>query len=244
MITRRHALAPALALALSALSPGLSSTTAKAGPLHDFERELRLVYADYRVALFRTNMDDKPASEAAIASASEKWRALSAKWGSAPPPQYAEDQDFRPLLSRVDLILDQARQEAAAGALPKAHETLEKIRDELAALRRRNGVINFSDRMNAYHEQMEKILLGAYDGFQPQGIAALREDVAILAFLLQDIVTNPPPERDARYEPALAGLRKSVEELRHALSAGDVSAIRAAIKALKPAYARMFLIYG
>lgn len=237
MISRRHALLLAAALALPSLP-------AIAGPVQDFERELRAAYADYRAALFRTNANDKAASEAAIDRMGGKWQALTAKWSATPPPQYADDKGFKGTLAKVADILGEARKEAVSGKLAEAHETLEKIRDELGALRRRNGVVVFSDRMNAYHEQMEKILLGKYDGFDARGVAALRDDTAVLAFFLQEIVVNPPADRDGNYETALAAVRKSVEDLRQAVVTGDVTNIKAAIKTLKQPYARLFLNYG
>lgn len=239
MITRRHIIAIAIAGSLAVPSvPGL------AGPMQDFEKELQSAYADYRAALFRTNTSDKAASEAAIDHMAAKWQTLSGKWSSAPPPQYADDRNFPATLAKVAQILGDARRETASGKLSEAHETLEKIRDELGDLRRRNGVISFSDRMNAYHEQMEKILLGKYGDFDAKGIADLREDVAILSYLLKEIAANPPAQRDAVYEPALAAVEKSVETLRAALASGDVANVKASIKTLKPPYSRLFLNYG
>ena len=222
----------------------LSPIPAQAGPMQDFERELRAAYADYRTALFRTNTKDQAASAAAIGNMGGKWQALTAKWSPAPPPQYAEDPGFKPALNTVASILNAAKAETTAGKLSEAHDTLEKIRSELGQLRRRNGVVVFSDRMNAYHEQMEKILLGKYDGFDGRGVADLRDDAAVLAHLLEDIAANPAADRDGSFNQAFAGVRKSVEDLRTALRTGDLSAIKAAIKTLKQPYSRMFLNYG
>ncbi len=212
--------------------------------MQDFERELRIAYSDYRTALFRTNMNDKAASEAAIEAMAAKWQTLMAKWLPAPPPQYAEDRLFKSALDNVAKVLAIARTEAASTQLAAAHDTLEKIRDELGNLRRRNGVRIFSDRMNAFHEQMEKILRGSYDNFDLRGVANLRDDVAVLTFLAEDIAANPPADRDATYESTFVSVRKSVEDLREAIRSGDVPAIKAAIKTLKQPYARMFLNYG
>ena len=237
MLTRRHILSLAAAVSLASLS-------LHAGPFQDFESEVRMAYADYRAALFRTNMNDRAASEAAIDGISAKWKALTGKWSASPPPQYVEDKLFGPTLGKVAEILNEARAQVGQGQLAEAHETLEKIRDELAALRRRNGVIVFSDYMNAYHEQMEKVLLGKYDDFSAGGVMALRGDIAVLAHLSQEIVANPPTDRDANYEPALNAVRQSVQALNEAAAKGEADAIKAAIKALKQPYARLFLNYG
>ena len=237
MLTRRYILSLAAAVPLASLS-------LQAGPFQDFESEVRMAYADYRAALFRTNTNDRAASEAAIDRTSAKWKALTSKWSASPPPQYVEDKQFGATMGKVLEILNEARVQVGKGHLAEAHETLEKIRDELAALRRRNGVIVFSDHMNAYHEQMEKVLLGKYDDFSAGGVMALRGDVAVLAYLLQEIVANPPADRDANYGPALDAVRKSVQALNEAAAKGEADAIKAAIKTLKQPYARLFLSYG
>jgi hypothetical protein len=237
MLTRRTVLGLAVAFSLVSLP-------LQAGPFQDFESEVRTAYADYRAALFRTNTNDRPASEAAIDRTASKWKVLTGKWSASPPPQYVEDKLFAATLGKIADILNEARAQVGHGKISEAHETLEKIRDELAALRRRNGVIVFSDHMNAYHEQMEKVLLGKYDDFNAGGVMALRGDIAVLAYLLQEIVANPPADRDANYETALNAVRKSVEALREAATKGEADAIKAAIKTLKQPYARLFLNYG
>ncbi len=88
--------------------------------------------------------------------------------------------------------------------------------------------------MNAFHEQMEKILLGQYDGFNARGVANMRDDAAVLAYLIEDIAANPPADKDATYETAFALVRRSVEDLREAIRSGDMPAIKAALKTLKP----------
>lgn len=230
-------------LPIAALTVALAQSTVLAGPAQDFERELRAVYAHYRAALFRTNTGNKEATEAALAKTADGIAALANKWPAA-PPQYADDPKFKATLAAVSAIVQAAMDQSRQGKLGEAHETLEKIRDELANLRRRNGVIVFSDRMNAYHSQMEKILLSKYEGFDQRGVNELRGDVAVLAYLLDDIAANPPPDKDAAFDKALAGVSSSLEELSASIRAVDVPAIKAALKKLKPAYSRLFLNYG
>jgi hypothetical protein len=226
---RRHL--PLLALPLAA-------GAARALPFRDAEAAVATAYADYRRALFATNQGDRGASEQALLRFGAKWQALAAEWRAAPPPQYAEDAALGATLDAVARIAERALAETRRGALPEAHETLEAIRDALGELRARNGVTGFSDRMNAYHARMEELL-----ELPPEGLARLRVEAAVLAYLAGDLAP-PPREADAGFAPALEAVRASVAALQAALEAGEPAAIRAALAGLKPPYARLFLRYG
>lgn len=157
-------------LVASALMTVLPSI-AFGGPVRDFENEMRNAYGDYRGALFQTNAGNLEKSRAALASFSAKWARLSSEY-PAPPPQYADDLGYAQSMYSVTAIVDKAAKDVEAGALPKAHETLEAIRDEIGALHERNGLVGFSDRMNAYHAKMEEILgkdYAAQPGYPARG---------------------------------------------------------------------------
>jgi hypothetical protein len=222
-----------------------SSASAGSSPFAEAESAVRVAYADYRTALFMTNQKDVKASVDAINAFRDKWTALSAAWRKAPPPQYVGDPLLAKTLATVAQINDNAGRIAAAGDLAKAHEVLEAIRDEIGALRARNGVTSFSDRMNAYHEQMEKVLLDGYEGFSPAGLVRLRDDAAVLAYLADMLNAGKsalPP--DPALDAAIGAVLASVKNLRGALIQGDVARIREAVPALKGPYSKAFLRFG
>jgi hypothetical protein len=232
--------------ALSAvLGACLLATPAFAGPFQDGEAQVRGAYADYRAALFQTNKKDAAATEAAISGFRTKWAALVSAWKANPPPQYAADPKLVETLEKVARINETAAEETKAGKLAEAHETLEEIRDELSALRARNGVTTFSDQMNAYHEMMETVWGGKYDGFSAAGLMSMREDAAVLAYLAKELASGEATSGDASaFKEMHAMIVASVETLRKALAAGDGEAVKKAQSALKPAYSRMFLKFG
>lgn len=224
----------------------LAACAATAGPFRDFERELRDAYGDYRVALFATNGSDSAAAAKALATFEGKWNALLARWGAAPPPQYADDPSWLQVTGRVRAIVDDAKRSVTAGKLPAAHESLEHVRDELGALNRRNNIATFSDRMNAYHEKMERALGGTLDLASPPGRESLGGEIAVLTYLAGELAEGPPEAKSAaaEYDKLLGAVRSSLDGVRGALALGDPSAIRDALKAVKPAYARLFLRFG
>jgi hypothetical protein len=179
--TAVSALAGALLLPLSAL----------AGPVADFERDLTAIYAHYRAALFQTNQNNKAATEKAIADFEAGWTRVVLARRASPPPQYADDPKWTETLGKVDAVLIQAKADMARGELAKAHETLEAIRDLIGYLHLRNGIVTFSDRMNAYHEQMEHLVEGSWP-VDADGLGKLREETAVLAHLAAELERFKP----------------------------------------------------
>lgn len=228
------------------LLAGLAApVTVLAGPFRDFESDLRDAYGQYRVALFQSNQGDAQATTAAIETLSAKWTALETAWGKTPPPQYADDPDYAKTLAAVETVISQASQQLAGGDLGKVHVTLEGLRAEVAGLHDRNGIVSFSDRMNAYHARMEMVLGRDLAAAPDGGLAVLGEDAAVLSYLVADITAHPAPESaDPAYAPALEALTKSVQALQDAVRAGDAAAARKAVGGLKGPYSKLFAKFG
>jgi hypothetical protein len=218
----------------------LMASTAIAGPYRDTEDGIANAYADYRKALFQTNQNNKAATKAALSAFRMKWQTLSVDWKKAAPPQYADDPQFLEVIEKVSTLASDAASQAAENNLAKSHDTLEGIRDLLGDLRRRNGVINFSDRMNSYHAHMEHILEHKYSS-----LAQLSEDGAVLAFVAGDIKKNRPKGIDNLvFDQAMKEIDASIDALRKAARSGDADAIEKARKGLKNPYSRMFIRFG
>ena len=221
------------------------SHAAIAGPVRDFERDLSNAYAHYRAALLSSNQSNKAATEAAIAAFGDAWSKQIAVHKATPPPHYADDTKWGETLDKVTSVIAKSKTEAGAGDLPKAHATLEAIRDLIGDLRLRNGTISYSDRVNIYHEHMEHVVTRTY-GADAEGIAKLREDVAVLAFLATDLERFKPAElaTDDAFKQALVALKTSVDTLQAAARAGETAKFDPLRKALKPTYSRFFIKFG
>jgi len=216
-----------------------------AGPFADFETDLRDAYGQYRAALFQSNSGNSDATTKAMQTLSEKWTVIEKDWGTSPPPQYADDAAFADTLTTVGTVIAEASQDVAAGDLAKAHLTLEQIRAEVGALHIRNGILTFSDRMNAYHAKMEEVLDHDLAALGDKGTAVLLEDAAVLVYLAEDIVGHPAPEAsDPAYAPLVDAVRQSVGAVQTAARAGDMVAAKAAIGQLKVPYAKLFAKFG
>jgi hypothetical protein len=225
---------------------GLSPFAAFGGPVADSEARLRGVYALYRGALFTTNHKDTSVARRDLRAFADQWRALATDWARMAPPQYADDPKLGGTLSSVSGTIAEADTKVARDDLAGAHESLERVRDEIAALRARNGLTNFSDDMNAYHEAMEHAL----QRFSPTGAAIdvneLREQASVLSYLAARLEKNAPANSrgDPRFEDGLKEVRASVDELLNAARAGDRERARKALEGLKRPYSMLFLKFG
>ncbi len=232
---------PLLSLALSLLC-----APAFAGSVADFETTFGQMYAGYRSALFATNSGNAEKSAAELAGLNTQWGALLATYGQTPPPQYEDDPHWSGMLSEVSGTLAKASDEVAKGDLPASHATLEAMREAFSALHARNGIETFSDRMNAYHAEMERVLeidMATLDAAAKQ---TLLEHAAVLAYLAQDVLSAPPPSAkdNAEYAALSAAMQASVDKFLTAARAGDDAALKAAVGGLKVPYSKFFLKFG
>jgi hypothetical protein len=223
----------------------LAAVPAMAGAIADFDNALNAAYADYRQALYLTNQKNADGTMKAITAFETKWAALNAAHAKAPPPQYVDDAKFAGVLAEVAEINQRAKRLAAEGKLAESHEVLEAIRDEIGNLRLRNGLMTFSDRTNAYHAQMETMVAKAYEGFSAAGLADLREDVAVLSYMADDMKRHPSPQAASpEFGTLLQSLLESVAAVQTAARSGDGVAAKAALPRLKPTFSRLFAKFG
>lgn len=231
-----------LQLACLGLCAGLHAHAAD--PVTD---AITLAYAPYRAALFQTSMKGQSESEQAIAQARQAWQVIMDRFAAKPTIPYDADKAFGTTLGDVARVYEQAAREIQDKKLSQAHETLEKARDLLAELRRRNGVIVFSDHMNAYHAAMEHLLEGDKDlTNSPQGMLTLVERVGVLSYLAGQLGSEAPKSLldNPDFAAALQAVKASVTELRQAALKQDLAAAREALGKLKRPYSRLFMKFG
>lgn len=229
-----------LSLALLCAGPAIS------GPVADFEAAYAEMYAGYRTALFATNAGNAEKSTAALGGLQKHWDALVQTYGQTPPPQYEDDPMWSETVAEVSGSIAKAGEAVAAGDLPASHETLEAVREAFSALHARNGIETFSDRMNAYHAEMERVLSVDLSALDAAASQTMLEHAAVLAYLAQDVLSAPAAGAadDPDYAPLSAAFQASVDAFVTAARAGDEAAIKAAVGGLKVPYSKFFLKFG
>ncbi len=234
-----HALTAALVL-----SGVFAGTALAADPLTD---AVQAAYAPYRAALYLTNGKDAAEAATAVSRARQAWTDVATRFASAVPAPYQGDTLWPSTLTQVGAAYDKAASQVQAGQLAPAHETLEQVRDLLAGLRQRNGVVVYSDHMNAYHEEMEHVVV---EGRKQLGDAAaaqaLLARVGALDYLARRLRTQAPETltRDAEFTALQAKVEESVATLKQALIKQDLPAAREAVGKVKGPYSRLFRQYG
>ncbi|MDO8449222.1 MAG: hypothetical protein Q7T10_10510 [Rhodoferax sp.] len=204
-------------------------------------------YAPYRVALFKTNGKSQAEAQQAATQAQRAWNQLMEQFGAKPPAPYDRDPAFAKSLTEVARIYTKASDEIGANQLTAAHETLEKARDIMADMRRRNQVIVYSDHMNAYHAEMERLLIdGSQALSQPNGMLQVTAMVGALNYLATKLSTEAPASlrQDEEFRSLLKAVNKSVSDLQTALFAQDPVAVKDAMRKIKSPYSKLFLNFG
>ena len=222
-------------------SAGLASA---ADPVTD---AMQKTYAPYRVALFKTNSNAQDDARKAVAQAQQGWSALIAQYSSKPPAPYDRDGEFSSSLARVNEVFLKAAEQIEKNDLVEAHETLEHVREVMADIRHRNQIIVYSDHMNAYHSQMEKILIGGDKTLAgPNGMLQLTAEVGALDYLAGKLKSEAPADYlgNPEFSSMSEAVEQSVAELKAALFAQDGAQVKAAIGKLKKPYSKMFIKFG
>lgn len=208
---------------------------------------MQAAYAPYRVVLFRTNSKAQAESEQAIAHARQSWQSVIDRFAVRPPAPYERDSAFGATLTQVASVYAKAAEQIRDKQLAEAHETLEAARDLLAELRRRNNVVVYSDHMNAYHAEMEHVLMeGPRELASAQGAMLLMARIGVLQHLAQRLRSEAPAglTGDPEFAPLLQAVESSVAALRTATLSQDTAAIQRALGALKGPYSKLFLKFG
>lgn len=231
---------PALILSLL-LATGLAHA---ADPVTD---AMQKAYAPYRAALFKTNSNSQSDAQQAIDQARKAWGDIVKQFSSKAPAPYDRDSAFTSSLADVSKVYDKAATEIGKGQLTEAHETLEEARDVMADMRARNNVIVYSDYMNAYHAQMEHVLIEGpkiLDG--ANGLLELTAQTGALEMLANKLASEASAELrgNEEFKTSLAAVQKSVTDLKAALFSQDKAKVKEALGKIKVPYSKMFIKFG
>ena len=208
---------------------------------------IQSAYAPYRVALFKTNGNAQDDARKAIAMAQQKWSQIATQFGAQPPAPYDRDTSFKTSLDKVSEVYAKAAGQIDKNELTEAHETLEQAREVIAEIRHRNQIVVFSDHMNAYHAQMEKVLIGGPKTLaEANGVMQLTAQVGALEYLAGKLKSEAPEDylKNEEFGASYKAVEQSVADLKAALFTQDVAQVKAAMAKLKVPYSKLFIKFG
>ena len=208
---------------------------------------MQKTYVPYRVALFKTNNNAQDESRQAVAQAYQGWRQIAAQFGDRPPVPYDRDPLFANSLAEVSQVYAKAAEEIEKNQLITAHETLEHVREVMAQMRRRNQVTIYSDHTNAYHAQMEHVLInGEKILAASDGLLQLTLQVGALDYLAGRLHSEAPADylKNEEFIALYKAVDRSVSNLKSALLSQDAARVKEALGKIKGAYSKLFIKFG
>jgi hypothetical protein len=204
-------------------------------------------------ALALTSQGKVAESRKAMEILSESWKGFKQRYYDANPGDSQWKKDF----DAADHMIAEASQIVASDRkVTDAHEALEEIRMVMMKLRARNGIEYFVDRLTAFHEPMEVIVLAAKDK-TPETLAdadiqrirnMLPEAEELWKHVVAGDLDGPTYQLDAsqleRARKLIQTEQQALAALKSALAAGDKQDIIKAAVGVKPNFAALFMTFG
>lgn len=236
-----------LVLAVALLVP-LIGHPAGAQQKDAFLEAVERAYPSYKMAWFysRTRSVDMAAME--LAAFRHAWGRIANKFAAAPPPAFSRDPRWGASLRKITAVLDRAAAEADAGRVRECYRILGGVRTELAALRRRSGVVVFSDRVDAYGGVVTELtqLTRKMTAVTPADLVKLRGMSTRMKKLVSEIRKGAPAKyrNDSGFLASLDGNEASIAKLDRGIARKHVRAIVGAMRSIRSDYVLLFLRYG
>jgi hypothetical protein len=205
----------------------------------------------YIPALAVTSQGTLEESQRAMALLNKQWADFKAKNGKRP-----SDKQWQADLTKIDGMIAEANKIVAGGKdLVKAHEALEDLRFVMAEARKRAKMSYFLDSLTAYHEPMEAIVLSAKDrtpaDFGDADIGLIKQSLADAekrwGAVRKTKIDAEYGFSDAQKETLaklIASESQALDALKKAIASNDKAAIIKSAVAIKPPFAKAFMIFG
>lgn len=234
--------------ALILLMPAAEASAAPSR-LAAFNRAVAEAYEPYRgaVSYLRTGNLDLAALE--IEAASERWKAVMDAFAATPPDAFAEDGEWAATLGDVASRLDAALEAVDKGDKDAALTAAGPVRAILGGLRRRNHVVVFSDRVDEITAAMDRLWAfrkSPPDFDAPEDLRKVREETAVLGYLVERCAEEAPAELLARedFRRLLEGTEEAVERMWRAIEGKDERLLINTLRELRSYDRMLFLRFG
>jgi len=236
----------ALACFVGGLLTGSLAAPANGG---DFQSVLADAYTHYREAVFYSRSDNTPVAALALDEFVVKWGVVVEHFADSPPPEFAGDalwgETLRDILARAESGL-----ESLDADDPKvAREAIGPIRGMLGELRRRNGVVTWSDLVDELSAAMD--VLARYrrdvkDLDDAGTVAKVREQAAIVAALFERCSKEAAPKiaGEPEFIRLIEGASESMGRLLTSLETRSLRLYRIGIGELRSYERIMYMRFG
>ncbi len=207
----------------------------------------------YIAALALTSQGKAAESRKVVSALQKEWQGFKNLYYNANPRDTHWKSDF----DHVNGMVDEAvKIVASERKVTDAHEALEHVRQVLMKLRQRNRLDYYVDTLTTFHEPMETIVLAAKDKTSDTlteiDIARIRKALPQAEQAWQRVTTTKLDASDYMLSAAQAENARqlmmlenaSLATLKDSLASADKSRILQAAVAIKPNFAKLFMIFG
>jgi hypothetical protein len=247
---RKGARILALALFAALLWPALLwPAGARAEATDDFLAASAAAYAPDRGAISYLHTGNIGLAALALDAMAARWAGLSDRFRNQPPGVFAKDPAWQASLDTITGRIETARAQLEAGDAKGAATALKPIRAALGELRRRNGIVTFSDRIDAFSAAMTAIWVHRHnppDMSDPQTIAALTEQAQALRQAAEDVAADPPAKTagDLQFQRLIEGSFGSIATIDRAIEARDQRLLINALREIRSSEQLLWMNFG
>ncbi len=234
---------------IACLVAGPWSGAAAAGELAVFNGAVAGIYGHYRQAVFYTRTGSPAVAALELDEFVAGWSDIVERFGTSPPDPFSDDPSWSATLSEIGSRATAGLAALDRGDLAAAGESLGPIRGLLGDLRRRNGIVTFSDYVDELSAAMD--VLAEYrrdldDLSDDAVVAAVARQAAVVEYLFDKVRLNAPAALadDAEFQRMLEGVRQSMGRLREGLRNRDIRLFRIGSGELRSHERLLFLRYG
>lgn len=206
----------------------------------------------YVPALALTKMEKAKPAMMAMKKLNQQWQAFQSQQGDT----LQTDQVWQKALASVDAQIREASKLVAMGKYLFAHESLEEVRAIFRKARRDSGMTYYLDYLTDFHDVMEEIvkpnMKRTPDQFSDKEMA---ETMSLTNKAVEAWKTVRKAEFDAKLfgfdeakemqrKKLIQAESKALSNLQDALKKGDKKEILKSAVAIKPGFAKLFMLFG
>lgn len=222
---------------------------ARADDTDAFLRATAEAYAPYRGAVSYLHTGNPGLGALALDAMAARWAALCDRFRGAAPGPFAKDPDWQASLDAITERIAAAQAKIAAGDLEAAEAALKPIRGLLGDLRRRNGVITHSDRIDAFSAALDAIWVhrrNPPDMEDAQVLATIAEQAAALRQTLEAVAAAPPEKvaAELQFQRLVAGSFKSLDGIDRAVAGRDQRLLISALREIRSSAQLIWMNFG
>lgn len=214
-----------------------------------FNDAVASAYGHYRQAVFYMRTDNPAVAALELDEFVSKWTGVVDTFGKAPPDSYSDDPAWAATLDGVLARAEIGLEALDDGDLAAAREAAEPIRNALAELRRRNGVVMFSDHIDELTAAIDVLVRyrrEVTDLGDDEVVEPVRRQAAVVAYLFEKVRVNAPAAiaDDPEFKRTFDGVAESMGRLWRGLQTRDPRLFRIGSGELHSHERMLYLRFG